>query len=60
MAIYIYKCPVCGEEEKVIQSIKDGSRPLHCGQPMERVPQAPSLHFKGEGWTPRSGGGRSE
>jgi len=58
MPLYEYRCPQCGKVEEAtvlrdenpdILIVCDGFK---CGWPkMERIPSAPAVHFKGEGWT---------
>jgi predicted nucleic acid-binding Zn ribbon protein len=64
MPLYEYKCPKCGKVEERIDYPWDGILPLppvcvhhtvgtdgETHYPMVRVPSAPAVHFKGEGWT---------
>jgi len=52
MAYRDYKCPVCGY---VLEDVPDGTGPHSCPNDrslLERVVSAPSIAFKGAGWTP--------
>jgi putative FmdB family regulatory protein len=55
MAIYEFKCQVCGNTGTVSRSIdSEGDIPAPncagCGIPMERVWSLGGISFKGEGW----------
>ena len=56
MPRYDYKCAQCGEIQQL--TIPYDARDSELGCPfcegrMMRQLSAPSVHFKGEGWTPR-------
>ena len=66
MPLYEYQCPKDGRFE-LIQKFSD--RPLKvcpkCGKPVEKLPSAPAIQFKGTGWyvtdyAKKSGGAESK
>ncbi len=50
MPLFDYSCPRCGQFER----LQSTAAPLRacpgCGGPVERLPSAPAIQFKGEGW----------
>jgi putative FmdB family regulatory protein len=51
LPLYEYECPQCGTFERM-QKFSD---PLlktcpTCGKPVEKLPSAPAIQFKGSGW----------
>jgi putative FmdB family regulatory protein len=55
-----YKCPndKCDHRENDVVTINGDPTPVcpKCHTEMKKVPAAPNIIFKGEGWTPRFGG----
>lgn len=52
MALYVYRCDVCGEDLEVARPMdrRDEAPDCpECGQPMRRVPQAPAHRWVGKG-----------
>lgn len=62
MPLYDWKCRDCGYEYELMGTIGQQLATCpRCSQLSgEKVPSAPPVHFKGAGWTPKSGKGRSE
>lgn len=60
MPIYVYVCSECVHKYECIQNYFERPRCPKCGGEGERQPTAASTHFKGEGWTPKSEGGRTK
>ena len=55
MPIYQYSCPSCGHAFEANVEVKRRHKVdcCHCGKPAEKTISAPSVLFKGEGWTPK-------
>lgn len=55
MPIYVYRCDKCNRTVETIQSTQHVAKSMtcDCGGLMERQSTAASVHFKGDGWTPR-------
>ena len=51
MPLYEYQCPECGTFERV-QKFSDSILTAcpTCGSPVEKLPSAPAIQFKGSGW----------
>jgi putative FmdB family regulatory protein len=52
MPLYEYECTACHRHTEKIQKFSDPEITIcpHCGGPLERVPSAPAVSFKGGGW----------
>jgi putative FmdB family regulatory protein len=52
MPLYEYQCESCGHIFEIIQKYSDP--PIEacpeCGGPVQKVPSAPAIQFKGTGW----------
>lgn len=66
MPTYTYQCDQCGRQLEEVRTVAKRNDLWHCGGPCElgvlrRVQEtkAPGAAFKGTGWTPKSGGGRT-
>jgi len=62
MPTYTYKCPKCGETAELVRPVHARDKHVvcyagpnrdRCATKMERQIEAPSVHFKGDGWTPK-------
>jgi putative FmdB family regulatory protein len=52
MPVYVYHCEKCGDIIEAWKGINDPDLTEHqCGGKLVRVITAPSLMFKGTGWT---------
>ena len=51
MPLYEYECPACGTFERV-QKFSDPILTVcpTCEKPVEKLPSAPAIQFKGTGW----------
>ena len=52
MPLYEYLCESCGERTEILQRFNDLREVAgpKCGEPMRRLPSAPSIQFKGSGF----------
>ncbi len=52
MPLYEYLCESCGERSEILQRFGDLPEVVcpSCGEPMRRLPSAPSFQFKGTGF----------
>ncbi|RPJ85262.1 MAG: hypothetical protein EHM13_01640 [Acidobacteria bacterium] len=52
MPLYEYQCDLCGKKFEIIQRFSDP--PVadcpSCGGPVQKLPSAPAIQFKGSGW----------
>ncbi len=64
MPAYDYQCLLCGERKTVYRHyyLGDVIEPVcdKCGVEMERVYQAPAVHYKGDGWYSKDNNMRNE
>lgn len=65
MPIYVYRCPDCKAISERTRSVDLRRRIVECNScatwfPGEPIIQSSGLVFRGDGWTKKTGGGRTQ